>query len=187
MSVFLLYSKYSGVCKNFTDTIKQFNLQFFQFINIDSKANRALLKKVNITKLPCIIVMYNTGEKEVLEGRNAYVWFDKLLQKINKKEENMEENMEDEVKPKKKVRFERKEEVRDDMQSKSIMKDERTVPIRPKEMKGVMETASELAAGRAAADKPMTGPIRKMNEADDGKTNISLLVGDDEEEENDEE
>ena len=80
-----LYSKFSQSCKNFTQRVRKSGITFFQYVNIDDKNSRTVLKTVNIKEIPCIVVIYDTGDKEVFQGRKAYDWFNSVVRSIEEK------------------------------------------------------------------------------------------------------
>ena len=79
--VLFLFSKFSPSCHKLAETIHQHNMSFFTPVNIDDKRSRKTLKKVNIKQLPCIIVVYNSGEKEIFQGQKSHVWVHQVLAK----------------------------------------------------------------------------------------------------------
>lgn len=81
-NILFLYSKFSPSCKSFTENIKRNNMNFFKYVNIDDKKSRRVLKKVGIQKLPCIVVIYDTGEKEIFQGDKSYIWFNNILKSM---------------------------------------------------------------------------------------------------------
>ena len=81
--VLFLYSDFSPSCKSFISNIKRINITFFKFVNIDNKKSRTTLKKIGVTQLPCIIVSYDKGEKEIFQGEKAYIWFEDVKSKLH--------------------------------------------------------------------------------------------------------
>ena len=92
--ILFLYSKYSKACGDFIKKIKDTNISFFKYVNIDSKGSRKILKKMKIKQLPCIVVLYNETEKEVFEGEKAYAWFGNLTRSMEMEKRQEQQRVE---------------------------------------------------------------------------------------------
>lgn len=80
----LLYSKYSAQCKRLIDKVSSCGIDLARLLNlqtvcIDNEQIRKQIlsdKKLNITMVPSIIVVYNDGFVETYEGAKAMNWLD---------------------------------------------------------------------------------------------------------------
>lgn len=85
----LLYSKYSHQCKKYMNMINQ-SADFVSKIDlktvcIDNEEVRKRIvnsKKIGITSVPCILVVYKDGGVEKYEGGTAFEWAEELIRKF---------------------------------------------------------------------------------------------------------
>jgi hypothetical protein len=78
-SIIYLYSKFSPYCKNFSDLIS--NLNFITPVCIDSKDVRKKIttSKLTIDVVPCVLLVYGSGQIEKYEGENCFRWAEALI------------------------------------------------------------------------------------------------------------
>ena len=111
----LLYSKYSDFSTNLISQINAYQSVFIENFNIkllciDNEAVRKRImnsKKISITSVPTILVIYEDGGVEKYENNDAFIWVNEVIQRISSletqntfQEEELSENIdEDEEKP----------------------------------------------------------------------------------------
>jgi hypothetical protein len=87
----LLYSKYSDFSTNLISQINAYQSVFVENFNIkllciDNEAVRKRImnsKKISITSVPTILVIYEDGGVEKYENNDAFVWVNEVLQRIS--------------------------------------------------------------------------------------------------------
>ena len=122
----LLYSKYSKFSTEIVSQVNQYQNVFLENFNmkllcIDNELVRKRIissKKINISFVPSILVIYEDGGVEKYENNDAFVWVNEVIQRVltitkqqqaieqenTAQEENSEiEEEEEEIKPKKVV------------------------------------------------------------------------------------
>jgi len=82
----LLYSKYSDTSKQIMNTMNLSGVDFFkiglQNLCIDNKEIRNRIiqnKQINITSVPCILVVFSDGIIEKYEGVHCFKWIDEII------------------------------------------------------------------------------------------------------------
>ena len=112
----LLYSKYSKFSTNIISTINQYQNIFVENFNIkllcidNENIRKRILnsKKINITGVPSILVIYNDGGVENYENNDAFNWVDEIIKRAlylqkqqntsnTVEEQYLEENFDDEL------------------------------------------------------------------------------------------
>lgn len=85
-NVLFLYSKYSPNCNYIYDTIKKMSIDFITPLCIDNKTIRERVKRsmYNIKFVPCIMLIYQSGNIEKFEGEQALKWFNEVVVNIIK-------------------------------------------------------------------------------------------------------
>jgi hypothetical protein len=86
----LLYSKYSQSSNKITGIIQQYSTVFTENFNIkllcidnENIRNRILSsKKITISSVPCILIIYNDGGVEKYENDDAFTWVNDIVQGI---------------------------------------------------------------------------------------------------------
>lgn len=87
-SVFI-YSKYSANCKKLLDLITSSGVDFettvrLTVLNCDNKKARERItrnKNIEVTIVPCILVVYGGGSVEKYDGTYAFNWVENIIQK----------------------------------------------------------------------------------------------------------
>ena len=107
----LLYSKYSDFSTNLISQINAYQSVFIENFNIkllciDNEAVRKRImnsKKISITSVPTILVIYEDGGVEKYENNDAFIWVNEVLQRITSlerqntfQEEESTENIDEE-------------------------------------------------------------------------------------------
>lgn len=128
----LLYSKYSKFSTEIVSQVNQYQNVFLENFNmkllcIDNELVRKRIissKKINISFVPSILVIYEDGGVEKYENNDAFVWVNEVIQRVltitkqqqaieqenTAQEENSEiEEEEEEIKPKKVVQKKQKQ------------------------------------------------------------------------------
>jgi hypothetical protein len=85
----LLYSKYSQYSKRFTEMLNQASVDFTAICGLNSlcidndKIRNQITKsaKIEITVVPCILIVFPDGGVEKYEGANAFKWADEIISK----------------------------------------------------------------------------------------------------------
>lgn len=88
-SVFL-YSKYSSNCKRLMDMMRQSGVDFdaqlkLQFLCIDNNQVRARImssESMDISVIPCILVIYANGGVEKYEAAHAFKWVEEMIRRL---------------------------------------------------------------------------------------------------------
>lgn len=113
----LLYSKYSKISSNLISTINQYQSIFVENFNmktlcIDNEHTRKRIlnsKKINITYVPSILVIYEDGGVEKYENNDAFNWVEEIIKRfislqrqqetsnIKEKEKDFEEDIESDI------------------------------------------------------------------------------------------
>ena len=87
----LLYSKYSSNSTKIIEIINQYTAVFtnnfnFKLICIDNEKIRSQVlnsKNIKISKVPCILILYNDGGLEKYEGEDAFNWVESIINKLS--------------------------------------------------------------------------------------------------------
>lgn len=87
----LLYSKYSASSKKLMDLMRMSQIDFttmfsLQSLCIDNEQIREKILKneqINVTSVPCILVIYPDGGIEKYDGMHAFEWVEQIIQKVN--------------------------------------------------------------------------------------------------------
>ena len=85
----LLYSKYSNFSKQLFDGINNAPINLYNLININTicidheEIRNRIIKdnKIEITHVPCILLIYNSGTVEKYEGMQAFEWIESIINK----------------------------------------------------------------------------------------------------------
>ena len=86
----LLYSKYSSLSKSLMNIIQTSGIDFtnqfsLQTLCIDNEKIRKRIlknKKIQVTSVPCILVIFPDGGVEKYDGNHAFEWVEDILKKI---------------------------------------------------------------------------------------------------------
>ena len=86
----LLHSKYSTSSTSIVNIINQHSNTFVENFNIkllciDNENVRKRIvdsKKITITSVPCILIIYNDGGVEKYENNDAFVWVNEVIQRV---------------------------------------------------------------------------------------------------------
>jgi hypothetical protein len=81
----VVYSKYSQKSTLLIQSVANAGLGHFKTICIDNEQIRKKLqssKKINITMVPCILVLYSTGVVEMYEGASAFEYINMQIQQL---------------------------------------------------------------------------------------------------------
>ena len=86
----LLYSKYSPSSNKITGIIQQYSTVFTENFNIkllcidNENIRKRILssKKITISSVPCILIIYNDGGVEKYENDDAFTWVNDIVQGI---------------------------------------------------------------------------------------------------------
>ena len=114
----LIYSKYSKFSSEIVSQFNQYQNSFVENFNmkllcIDNELVRKRIlnsKKINISFVPSILVIYEDGGVEKYENNDAFIWVNEVIQRITtlskkeqivEQEDNTENQEEEEIKPKK--------------------------------------------------------------------------------------
>lgn len=114
----LIYSKYSKFSSEIVSQFNQYQNAFVENFNmkllcIDNELVRKRIlnsKKINISFVPSILVIYEDGGVEKYENNDAFIWVNEVIQRITtlskkeqivEQEDNTENQEEEEIKPKK--------------------------------------------------------------------------------------
>ena len=96
----LFYSKYSKLSNEIIDVLNSIpediiNMINIHLVSIDNEKTRSRIindKKIKITFVPCIIIVYNDGNVEKYEGNTCLEWINTIVSKyIPSQEENEED------------------------------------------------------------------------------------------------
>ena len=95
----LLYSKFSPQCQNLMSKIAQSNINFaekfsLQKVCIDNKKIRKKIQhdtKINITTVPCLLIVFPDGGVEKYDNDSIFQWIDNIIQQEKRKEFKTEE------------------------------------------------------------------------------------------------
>ena len=90
----LLYSKYSNLSKDLTDLIQSSGVDFekhlsLQFLCIDNEKIRKRItnnKQINITSVPCILLIYSDGGIEKYDGNHAFEWVNDIISTVQQQQ-----------------------------------------------------------------------------------------------------
>lgn len=141
----LLYSKYSKFSTEIVSQVNQYQNVFLENFNmkllcIDNELVRKRIissKKINISFVPSILVIYEDGGVEKYENNDAFVWVNEVIQRVltitkqqqaieqenTAQEENSEiEEEEEEIKPKKVVQKTQKQKQKQIQQKTPLKK-----------------------------------------------------------------
>lgn len=86
LAVLCLYSQYSTNCDMFIAKIKKNNIDFIQFIPLDTPYSRKMVAS-KIRKVPAVAVHY-PNSLEIYEGAEAFTWLDEVVENKNKEDVN---------------------------------------------------------------------------------------------------
>ena len=93
----LLYSKYSDTSKQIMNAMNSSGVDFFkiglQNLCIDNKEIRNRIiqnKQINITSVPCILVVFSDGIIEKYEGVHCFKWIDEIISSDQVSNKNIE-------------------------------------------------------------------------------------------------
>ena len=86
----LLYSKYSPSSNKITGIIQQYSTVFTENFNIrllcidNENIRKRILssKKITISSVPCILIIYNDGGVEKYENDDAFTWVNDIVQRV---------------------------------------------------------------------------------------------------------
>ena len=83
----VIYSKYSQHCKKFMNTLNKLNIGLnINYLSVDNPTSRNRIlsnKKLNIKNVPCILAVFpETGNVDVYEGNDSFIWLNEQQQKI---------------------------------------------------------------------------------------------------------
>lgn len=80
----VLYSKYSSQCKRVLDLYNQCGIDYIKFICIDNiEVRKRILdsRRLNVSTVPCVLLMYRDGTMEKFESGDVAGWLIKQLEK----------------------------------------------------------------------------------------------------------
>lgn len=75
----VLYSKYSPICKQVLNLYNQSTIDFMKFLCIDNSNTRQQLmnsKKLSVSRVPCVLLMYPGGKMEKFEEGDVASWLE---------------------------------------------------------------------------------------------------------------
>jgi hypothetical protein len=93
--VILLHSKYSEACKSLFEIMESstVNFEFIKLLCIDNQELREKIQtsELQITSIPCILILHRDGKMEKYEGKEAYVYIDTFVAPIREKQFQQEQ------------------------------------------------------------------------------------------------
>jgi len=91
----VIYSKYSQHCTRFMDTLNKLNIGLnINYLSVDNPTSRNRIlsnKKLNIKNVPCILAVFpETGNVDVYEGNDSFIWLNEQQQKILEEQKRLQ-------------------------------------------------------------------------------------------------
>jgi hypothetical protein len=91
----VVYSKFSKHCKKFMDTLNKLNIGLnINYLSVDNPTSRNRIlsnKKLNIKNVPCILAVFpETGNVDVYEGNDSFIWLNEQQQKILEEQKRLQ-------------------------------------------------------------------------------------------------
>lgn len=94
----VIYSKYSQHCKKFMNTLNKLNIGLnINYLSVDNPTSRNRIlsnKKLNIKNVPCILAVFpETGNVDVYEGNDSFIWLNEQQQKILEEQKRQQQQL----------------------------------------------------------------------------------------------
>lgn len=158
----VLYSKYSHACNEVLELYSQAPVDFIKFICVDNVTTRQQLlssKRLNISVVPCVLLMYPGGEMEKFEEGDVSGWLKSQISKYLPQEQithlqvpntHQHEQVEEQV-----TQIQQLEQPPQEQTPMVDLMPTMTQEVPPKKEKSISDIAAEMAAERDGADIPI--------------------------------
>lgn len=165
----VIYSKYSPHCKKFMDMLNKLNLSSnINYLCIDNPTtrNRVLAnKKLNIQNVPCLLTIYpSTGNVDVYEGNDSFIWLNEQQQLIFEKKQQMLQQQQ------------QQEQQRRQQQEQEQEKQRRQIEMKKKKKYEDQEDDEPVVETRRKQRKTMIDDLDSENEIEEDNEGSSIPV-----------
>jgi len=160
-SLIVLYSKYSRACNDVLELYNQAPVEFMKFICVDNVTTRQRLlssKRLRITSVPCVLLVYPDGTMEKFEEGDVSGWLQSQIAKYLPEEQTTPIQSQEQVTVLEEEQPQQQEQVMPLEQEPQQTMIEELAPSMTQESstkKSISEIAAEMAAARDGDDIPM--------------------------------